>query len=111
MSTETPVGRAHLCFKGHEFMAVRREGSRVAPMCPVCAENGSLSTGRLIDSSSNEIYGKPNISIPSKFHVGWYDVHDRSPKELAKDPTIERYAPSQVRTGQTNQGGMSRLED
>jgi len=41
--------------------------------------------------------------------VGWYDIHDVSEKELAKDPKVERYNPSGVKTGKTNQGGLTAL--
>lgn len=107
MSIEAPVGHAHLCLKGHEFTAVRRESSRVAPLCPVCDANGTMSSGQPIGPPPNETYGRPNISIPKKFHTSWSDVHDVSERELAKDPKVERYNPSGVRTGKTNQGGMT----
>ena len=106
MGASAPVGHAHLCPRGHEFRAVQREQSRVAPRCPACADG---TTGRRLGPPPNAVYGRPTIKIPAAFHVGWYDIHDVSEKELAKDPKVERYNPSGVKTGKTNQGGLTAL--
>lgn len=57
-----------------------------------CPDHGT-SLGRL--------FSIPTIHWTPGTHpvrgTSWYEVHDRSPRELARDPNIKRYDPSRAR--------------
>jgi hypothetical protein len=94
------------CSRGHEWQPEWRAYRTVAPCCPECNDG---TTGKVVSASrtKSETFSLLAAWVPRRAYVGWYDIHDKSPRELAKDPKVERYNPSQVRTGKTNQGGAT----
>ena len=75
----------YLCSSGHPFelfrMVDQRNDAAICPRNP----NGAPAVRR---------YSVPTIHWPRSLWTQWGDVHTRSEKELAHDPTVERYDPT-----------------
>ena len=76
----------YVCPAGCRWSTLRPAADRDKPLpCTVHLAHGQ----RVYDWSGLVTH------VPRSFFTSWYDVHTRSPRELARDPNIDRYDPSQ----------------
>lgn len=87
------------CEEGHSTEHSRPMADRETPVtCPSCGKDAGV------------IFSPPephNIYTPSNFRAvlgapTWSDFHDRSERELAKDPNVERFSAVASRSGMGN---------
>ena len=73
----------YVCAAGHRWDHQRPVAKRADPSyCPVDGAIGQRA------------YSVPVIHWPRALWTQWGDVHTRSPREMARDPNIERYDPT-----------------
>lgn len=72
----------YTCSSGRRWDVMRPVADRNLPI--LCSEGG-LGT---------RVYSVPEIHWPRALWTQWGDVHTKSAKELAHDPSVERYDPS-----------------
>src|SRR3990167_10917572 len=88
------------CPADHNFSLVRSiERRDVLALCP---EHPLWPCPRDVAAELATQYLPPKLD--QNQWTSWYDVHDKSPRELAHDPTIERYDPDMAHKSKAHDG-------